>query len=120
MELKSDRLRLDIEWAEMAAGPGLVVLDEAQAAPAIFPRLRSTIDADRRRCGRFMRPGSISPSLMKNVSESLAGRLSVVELTPLSWLELSDECRDQLWHWGAFPDGGFLDGRAFPAGNSTF
>lgn len=114
MELESDRLRLDLEWEEMAGGGDLVVIDEAQAAPEIFPRLRSTIDADRRRHGRFLLLGSISPSLMKNVSESLAGRLSVVELTPLSWLELPGEGRERLWHCGGFPDGGVLDGRGFP------
>ena len=114
MELESDRLRLDLEWAEMAAGEELVVIDEAQAAPEIFPRLRSTIDADRRRHGRFLLLGSISPSLMRNVSESLAGRLSVIELAPLSWSELTEECRERLWHCGGFPDGGVLAGRGFP------
>ncbi len=114
MELESDRLRLDLEWAEIAAGEELVVIDEAQAAPEIFPRLRSTIDADRRRHGRYLLLGSISPSLMKNVSESLAGRLSVVELTPLSWLELTGECRERLWPFGGFPDGGVLDSPGFP------
>lgn len=114
MELEADRLRLDLEWAEMAAGADLVVIDEAQAAPEIFPRLRGTIDADRRRVGRFLLLGSISPSLMKSVSESLAGRLSVVELTPLSWLELPDDGRERLWRRGGFPDGGVLDGSGFP------
>ena len=115
MELESDRLRLDLEWEEMASAPELVVIDEAQAAPEVFARLRSTIDADRRRHGRFLLLGSISPSLMKNVSESLAGRLSVVELTPLSWLELTGEHRGRLWRCGGFPDGGVLDGEGFPA-----
>ena len=114
MELESDRLRLDLEWEEMARGGDLVVIDEAQAAPEIFPRLRSTIDADRRRHGRFLLLGSISPSLMKNVSESLAGRLSVTELTPLSWQELTAECRERLWRCGGFPDGGVLDDEGFP------
>ncbi len=114
MELDSDRLRLDLEWVEMAASEEMVVIDEAQAAPEVFPRLRSTIDADRRRNGRFLLLGSISPSLMKNVSESLAGRLSLVELTPMSWLELADEQRGCLWDYGGFPDGGVLDGRGFP------
>ncbi len=113
MERDADRLRLDLEWAEMAASEDLVVIDEAQAAPEIFPRLRSTIDAARRRYGRFLLLGSISPSLMKNVSESLAGRLSVVELTPLSWLELNGDCRERLWLRGGFPDGGVLGGRGF-------
>lgn len=114
MELESDRLRLDLEWVEMTGGDDLVVIDEAQAAPEIFPRLRSAIDTNRRSHGRFLLLGSISPSLMRNVSESLAGRLSVVELAPLSWLELPNEGRERLWHCGGFPDGGVLDGRGFP------
>ncbi|WP_419943648.1 ATP-binding protein [Candidatus Poriferisodalis sp.] len=114
MELESDRLRLDLEWEEMARGGDLVVIDEAQAAPEIFPRLRGTIDADRRRNGRFLLLGSISPSLMRNVSESLAGRLSVTELTPLSWQELTVESRERLWRCGGFPDGGVLDIEGYP------
>ena len=114
MELESDRLRLDLEWAEATAGDELLVIDEAQTAPEIFPRLRNAIDADRRRNGRFLLLGSISPSLMKNVSESLAGRLSVVELAPLSWLEVPEADRDQRWLCGGYPDGGVLDAAAFP------
>ncbi len=114
MELESDRLRLDLEWDQMAGGGSLVVIDEAQAAPEIFGRLRSTIDAQRGLCGRFLLLGSIAPSLMKNVSESLAGRLSVVELAPLSWLELPSEARERLWYCGGFADGGVLHGRGFP------
>ena len=114
MEQETDQLRLDLEWAEATASEGLVVIDEAQTAPEIFPRLRGAIDTDRRRNGRFLLLGSISPALMRNVSESLAGRLSVVELTPLSWLELSENARERLWRCGGYPDGGVLDGRAFP------
>lgn len=114
MEMESDRLRLDLEWAESAAGDELLVIDEAQAAPEIFLRLRGTIDAERRRNGRFLLLGSISPSLMKNVSESLAGRLSVVELAPLSWLEVPEADRERRWLCGGYPDGGVLDERAFP------
>ena len=114
MELESDRLRLDLEWDQMAGGGSLVVIDEAQAAPEIFGRLRCTIDAQRGLCGRFLLLGSIAPSLMKNVSESLAGRLSVVELAPLSWLELTGQVRERLWHCGGFADGGVLHGRGFP------
>ncbi len=114
MEQETDRLRLDVEWAEVIASDALVIIDEAQAAPEIFPRLRGAIDGDRRRNGRFLLLGSISPSLMANVSESLAGRLSVVELTPLSWRELSEDGRDRLWRCGGYPDGGVLGGGGFP------
>lgn len=114
MEQDTDQLRLDIEWAEVVDSGELIVIDEAQAAPGVFPRLRGAIDADRHRNGRFLLLGSISPALMTNVSESLAGRLSVVELTPLSWLELPDDATERLWRCGGYPDGGVLDGRGFP------
>ena len=115
LEQEPDRLRLDLEWDEAASGSALVVLDEAQVWPEIFPRLRGAIDGDRRRNGRFLLLGSISPSLMTRVSESLAGRLSVVELTPLLHTELrSDPQRRRLWLFGGYPDGGVLNGRGFP------
>ena len=67
----------------------LIILDEAHSWPDLFPRLRGTIDADRKRLGRFLLLGSVSPSLMKSVSESLAGRLSLVELSLFTLTELS-------------------------------
>ena len=114
MEQEADRLRLDLDWADVAASSELVVIDEAQAAPEVFPRLRGTIDAERRRNGRFLLLGSISPALMRDVSESLAGRLAVVELAPLSLRELPPDVRERLWRCGGYPDGGVLDGRGFP------
>lgn len=114
MEQETDRLRLDLQWADVAAASELVVIDEAQASPEIFPRLRGAIDADRRRHGRFLLLGSISPALMRDVSESLAGRLTVVELSPLSLRELPPDDAERLWRCGGFPDGGVLDGHGFP------
>ena len=115
LEQESDRLRLDLEWEEAAGGSRLVVLDEAQSWPEMFPRLRGAIDGDRRRNGRYLLLGSISPSLMTRVCESLAGRLSVVELTPLLHTELGSEPqRRRLWLYGGYPDGGVLNGRGFP------
>ena len=114
MEQETDKLRLDLEWPDAVASEEIVVIDEAQNAPEIFPRLRGAIDADRRRNGRFLLLGSVSPALMRNVSESLAGRLSVVELTPLSWLELPEDAQARLWRCGGYPDGGVLDGQGFP------
>lgn len=75
LEQESDRLRLDLTWDTVVSGRELVVLDEAQAWPEVFPRLRGAIDDDRRRMGRFLLLGSVSPALMTQVSESLAGRL---------------------------------------------
>lgn len=115
LEQDSDRLRLDLEWEELVGGRALVILDEAQAWPAVFPRLRGAIDRQRSRMGRFLLLGSISPSLMVRVSESLAGRLSLVELTPLAWNELpSRAARERLWLCGGYPDGGVLAPRRYP------
>ena len=82
LEQEPERLRLDLEWDRVISGNELVILDEAQTWPEVFPRLRGAIDKQRKRNGRFLLLGSVSPALMKQVSESLAGRLSVVELTP--------------------------------------
>jgi uncharacterized protein len=114
LEQESDRLRLDLEWERRAAGRELVVLDEAQSWPEIFNRLRGAIDAQRKRRGRFLLLGSVSPALMRHVSESLAGRLSLLELTPFLWSELSAAARHRLWLCGGYPDGGVLTGNGFP------
>ena len=116
LEQESDRLRLDVQWDEVVREPGLLVLDEAQEWPEVFARLRGEIDRDRQRAGRFLLLGSVSPALMTRVSESLAGRLSVVELAPLAWDELNSNAqRHRHWLMGGFPDGGVLNGRTFPA-----
>lgn len=114
LEQPSERVRLDLEWDDLVAGKGLVVLDEAQAWPDVFPRLRGAIDAARKRKGRFLLLGSVSPSLMRQVSESLAGRLALMELSPLNVSEVGAEKLDALWRAGGFPDGGVLKPKAFP------
>lgn len=115
LEQEPERLRLDLEWAQAVAGGDLVILDEAQTWPEVFPRLRGAIDDDRGRNGRFLLLGSVSPALMTRVSESLAGRLALVELTPLLWSEVPSEAiPDRLWLRGGFPDGGVLGSDAFP------
>lgn len=115
LEQESERLRLDLEWDRLVAGKERVILDEAQSAPPFFVRMRGAIDRDRKRMGRFLLLGSVSPSLMVQVSESLAGRLSLVELTPFLWTELeSPTSRDRLWLCGGYPDGGVLKAGSFP------
>jgi predicted AAA+ superfamily ATPase len=115
LEQEPDRLRLDLEWETLASARELIILDEAQAWPAIFTRLRGAIDRDRKRTGRFLLLGSVSPSLMLQVSESLAGRLSLAELTPLLWTELgTKKSRDARWLCGGYPEGGVLDHGRFP------
>ena len=118
MESQGSALRLDSEWDRLMQGEELVVIDEAQCAPEIFPRLRSAIDVDRKRQGRFLLLGSVSPALMKNVSESLAGRMGLVSMAPLAYCELAEplgtDCLESLWLCGGFPDGGILDRTRFP------
>jgi uncharacterized protein len=113
LEQASDRLRLDLQWSDLDRNKGLVILDEAQAWPEVFLRLRGAIDRARSRRGRFLLLGSVSPALMRNVSESLAGRLSLVELTPFLLNEVAAPL-DDVWLRGGFPDGGILDPAGFP------
>ncbi|MGH8704535.1 MAG: ATP-binding protein [Burkholderiales bacterium] len=119
-EQPADRLRLELEWEAVAAGRRLAVIDEAQTWPELFPRLRAAIDAKRRRNGRFLLLGSVSPALMREVSESLAGRLALVELTPFLLGELPEGRLGRLWLQGGFPDGGILGGERFPAWQRDF
>ncbi|MES2204217.1 MAG: ATP-binding protein [Pseudomonadota bacterium] len=60
-----------------------VIIDEAQFIPAVFNALRGVIDANRQKMGRFILTGSSSPELLKQTSESLAGRVAIVELGTL-------------------------------------
>jgi len=108
MEGRGGRVRLDAEWDAWVSGTRRIIIDEAQAWPELFPRLRAAIDADRKRNGRFLLLGSVSPALAMNVSESLAGRLAVVPLSPLLLPELDPGRMDDLWLRGGFPDGGIL------------
>lgn len=115
LEQGEDQLRLDLSWDSIVRSGKLVVLDEAQNMPVIFPRIRHAVDANRRQNGRFLILGSIAPSLMKNVSESLAGRLAICELSPILLREIPAARRlDPLWLYGGFPDGGLLKRSSFP------
>lgn len=115
LEQDADRLRADLQWDALTVSDTLVIFDEAQNWPELFARLRGAIDADRGRMGRFLLLGSVSPALTQHVSQSLAGRLSLIELTPLLWSELTTEAaRRRLWLCGGYPDGGVLTPGAFP------
>lgn len=87
--------------------PGLL-LDEAQRVPALFSALRGAIDARRQEMGRFILLGSAQPTLVRQVSESLAGRVGILELSPLTVAEVShsEPVQDYsaLWLSGGFPD----------------
>lgn len=114
LEARGSAARLDAEWDAVTTGRRLVILDEAQVVPEVFSRLRGTIDADRKRNGRFLLLGSVAPSLMTHVSESLAGRLGLVRMSPLALPELKVGQMDDLWLRGGYPDGGILQPAQFP------
>ena len=114
MEAAGGAARLDAEWDALTRRRKLVVIDEAQHAPTVFTRLRGAIDADRKRNGRFLLLGSVSPALMTNVAESLAGRLGLVRMTPFILPELAVGRLDDLWLRGGYPDGGILAPGMFP------
>lgn len=121
LEQEADRMRLDLEWEGIIAGRKLAILDEAQAMPAVFPKIRGAVDAQRKRNGRFLILGSVAPALMKNVSESLAGRLTLCELTPILAAELhAARVENDLWLRGGFPDGGVLKRSQFPGWQSDY
>jgi predicted AAA+ superfamily ATPase len=89
--------------AYFTAVPRNVVIDEAQRAPELFAFLRHWIDRDRRN-GSFLLLGSASPALVRDVAESLAGRVGHLELTPFRADELDDaRLRADRWFWGGFP-----------------
>lgn len=88
---------------------GGLILDEAQRLPALFDALRGAIDAERQRMGRFIILGSSQPTLVRQLAESLAGRVGIVELSALTVQETSagdaplSDYRQQ-WLAGGFPD----------------
>lgn len=82
----------------------LIIIDEVQRKRELFPTLRALID-QKRIPGRFLLLGSAAPDLLRNSSESLAGRISYYELTPLLIPEIFPKYKtDMLWVKGGFPD----------------
>ncbi|MEA5138485.1 ATP-binding protein [Arcicella rigui] len=82
----------------------IVILDEIQRMPELFPLLRSMIDKNRQ-AGRFILLGSASPSLLRQSSETLAGRIIYIEMQGLHYQEIApDISYQQHWLRGGFPD----------------
>ena len=83
----------------------LICLDEIQRMPEIFPVLRSVID-DHKQAGQFLILSSASRDLIRQTSESLAGRIAYLELTPFLLTEISNSVKamDTYWLRGGFPD----------------
>ena len=81
---------------------GLVVIDEAQRVPELFPVLRSLADRQRKPA-RFLLLGSASPELSRQANESLAGRVAFIDVSGLSTAEVGMKKQDALWLRGGFP-----------------
>jgi predicted AAA+ superfamily ATPase len=106
LDLENAQARAKLEQADVffeANRNRLVVLDEIQNAPELFSTMRGEIDADRRP-GRFLILGSASFKLLQQ-SQSLAGRLALVDMAPLLLSEVHQSFEDiqTLWVRGGFP-----------------
>lgn len=102
LESTEDRQSLGDPLLVLSQLQGLIVMDEIQHLPEVFPTLRVLAD----RPGRpatFLVLGSASPMLLRQSSESLAGRIAFHELTGFSISEISSEQVDKLWVRGGFP-----------------
>jgi hypothetical protein len=110
LEAPEDLLKLSDPTSFLSAhADKLVILDEIQRSPELFPVLRGLIDKNReqgRRSGQFLLLGSASMDLMRQSSESLAGRISYIEMSGLNAAEIAGDqkSRQTLWLRGGFPD----------------
>ena len=102
LESAVDRRRLQVPEQALAALSGLVVIDEIQREPALFETLRVLSDRPGNPA-RFLVLGSASPSLVRGVSESLAGRVGLVDLSGFDLSEAGPESWRTLWLRGGFP-----------------
>ncbi|OHD72264.1 MAG: hypothetical protein A2177_09620 [Spirochaetes bacterium RBG_13_68_11] len=104
LERPADLLQVtaDIELFLREHPRGLCI-DEAQRIPQLFPALRHAVDY-RQGAGRFVLLGSAGPLLLKTVSESLAGRVGILSLSPFTAHELSGlRPWQERWRWGGLP-----------------
>jgi predicted AAA+ superfamily ATPase len=104
LELQRDAEKLtDPETYFLSFPEKNFVIDEVQHNKKLFPVLRAIIDQNRKP-GRFILLGSASPDLLRDSSESLAGRIAYYELSPFLIVEIKNEPIEKLWFYGGFPD----------------
>jgi len=110
LDLQSDADRAKLVEPELyleSHQDELVILDEVQRLPGLFQILRGAIDRGRRkgrRTGQFLLLGSASVDLLAQSSESLAGRISYLEMRPIDALEVTAKQIEPLWVRGGFPE----------------
>jgi uncharacterized protein len=102
LERASDAARLANPERTLGKLKGLVILDEVQLAPELFPHLRVLADRSPLPC-RFLLLGSASPWLMTRTSETLAGRVRFVDMAGFTSDEVGLERLEELWLRGGFP-----------------
>jgi hypothetical protein len=102
LESQPDVRRLQNPELMLSSLDGLVIIDEIQVMPELFAALRVVVDRPQNRA-RFLILGSASPDIVKNVSETLAGRVEFVELDPFDLTEVGAEQWRTLWVRGGFP-----------------
>jgi predicted AAA+ superfamily ATPase len=104
LENPSDHFALENQTTSLLESHSkqLVVIDEVQRMKSLFPALRYLVDKDRAAL-RFLLLGSASPELIRDSSESLAGRIAYAELSGLLPIEIGYENWDQLWFRGGYP-----------------
>ena len=102
LEAAVDRRRLDKPEYTLGRLSGLVVIDEVQRLPALFESVRVLVDRPDNDA-RFLLLGSASPALVKGVSESLAGRVGLVDLGGFDLREVAPDPWQVLWLRGGFP-----------------
>ncbi len=94
--------RLDQPMTALQDLEGLVVIDEIQRRPDLFPVLRVLADRTPLRA-RFLILASASPELLRQSSESLAGRISIIQMSGFSLEEVGAESQNLLWRRGGYP-----------------
>jgi predicted AAA+ superfamily ATPase len=94
--------RLDEPMTALTGLKGLVVIDEVQRRPDLFPILRVLVDR-KKKAARFLILGSASGDLLRQTSESLAGRMERVTLSGFSLAEVGGRAGERLWLRGGFP-----------------
>jgi predicted AAA+ superfamily ATPase len=102
LESNEDLARLADPMLVLRPLTGLIVLDEVQRRPDLFTQLRVLVDQPRSR-RNFLVLGSASPDLLRQTSETLAGRIAYHELAGFSFEEVGLRQWSKLWHRGGFP-----------------
>lgn len=102
LESLPDQRRLQNAEMALSSLEGLVILDEIQIMPELFNVLRVIVDKPKNKA-KFLILGSASPEIIRNASESLAGRVEFIELSGFNLSEVGGDSWKDLWLRGGFP-----------------